>query len=241
MTFPWFRPILCFRPTAAWRASKSVTALPCAFVECRRTAQLYNAEALLAQATWILDVAVLLNNSASSSSTMANSGSVRSLAASTLAIQSALLAKISKTSSSGGLLWDIEGQIESNRRAREAERALTLRSHLGGKAGNLLMMLPADNSTSISIYHHHVKLSKNHAANPSKPHKSTPKRPPTPFQSITSSVLTQCSFENIPTGHSRTHVFFGGFLLLQRLPALSRCQLVLRLTGRAKKDAHSRP
>ena len=83
-----------------------------------------------------LDEAILLNNSAPSSSMMTNSGNIRSLAASTLAIQSALV-KISKSSSSGGLLWDIEGQIKSNRRAREAERAIALRSRLGGTAANV--------------------------------------------------------------------------------------------------------
>ena len=83
-----------------------------------------------------LDEAILLNNSAPSSSMMANSSNIRSLAASTLVIQSAL-AKVSKSSSSGGLLWDIEGQIKSNRRAREAERAIALRSRLAGTAGNV--------------------------------------------------------------------------------------------------------
>lgn len=84
-----------------------------------------------------LDETVFLNSSASAASLMANSGNIRSLAASTLAIQSAL-AKVSKTSSSAGLLWDVEGQIKSNRRAREAERAMTLRSRLrGGTVGNI--------------------------------------------------------------------------------------------------------
>lgn len=87
-----------------------------------------------------LDETILLNNSAApSSSVMANSGNIRSLAASTLAIQSAL-AKIGKSSSpsgaTGGLLWDVEGQIKANRRAREAERAAALKSRLGGTAAD---------------------------------------------------------------------------------------------------------
>ena len=66
-----------------------------------------------------IDETILLNNSAApSSSVMANSGNIRSLAASTLAIQSAL-AKIGKSSSpsgaTGGLLWDVEGQIKATR------------------------------------------------------------------------------------------------------------------------------